>query len=100
MLVLAEAIDPFSAGGVEGDFAVMKAAFAARVPPLRRRSKMGDVFAEELLPVRTQEPHQRRGLKKELSTTVGRDFDNQVTIAHDGSVICYFDLGPSRWRFA
>jgi hypothetical protein len=53
VLVLAEAVDPFSAEGVEGDLAVMKIASAARVTPLRRRRKMGDVFAEKLLPART-----------------------------------------------
>ena len=61
---------------------------------------MGDMFAEKLRPVRTQEPHQRWRLKEELSTAVGRHFDHQVTIAQAGPVVLYFNMGPARWRFA
>jgi hypothetical protein len=99
VLMLAEAIDPFSSKGVKGDLAVMKVASAACVAPLRRRGKMLGALAEEFLPVRTEEPHQRWGLKEELSTAVSRDFDYQVTISQAGPVLCYFDVGSASGSF-
>src|SRR5262249_59883998 len=61
VLVLAEPVEALPRMGVERDFTAEEVASATTVPPLGGRCGMGKALAEQLLAVRPEETHERRG---------------------------------------
>ncbi|MGH9917856.1 MAG: hypothetical protein ACRD6W_03125, partial [Nitrososphaerales archaeon] len=79
VLMLAQPVYALTEKGIEGDITPVKVSVTGPVTSLRRRRKMRDLFAEQVLPVGADETDQRRELEERAVPRCG-NLDDEVAV--------------------